>query len=127
MHIRFSNGTQLQMPKHPSAASAVVSGHKRDVLTVTVTGEFADVKAAFDGSPWAIVDGESTYDKSGYTLPVSVCDNLDGTVTVRIARANTREEDLEDEKAALIEEKNALSAQVDDLLIEVLEGGTADV
>ena len=127
MYIKFENGAQFDCAQI-LGGGAVVAGHRRDVLTVTVTGEFSAVKAAFSGGQsWAVADGEQTYDKSGYTLPVSVCDNLDGTVTVRIARANTREEDLEEEKAALIEEKNALSAQVDDLLIEVLEGGTADV
>lgn len=126
MEIIFEGGAQFDCAQI-LGGGAVIAGHKRDVLTVTAAGAFADVKSAFDGSPWAVIDGENTYDKSGYTLPVSVCDNLDGTVTVRIARANTREEDLEDEKAALIEEKNALSAQVDDLLIEVLEGGTTDV
>lgn len=126
MYIKWNDGTQFDCVS-VMGGGAVVAGHRRDVLTVTVTGAFADVKAAFDGSPWAVADGEAVYDKSGYTLPVSVCDNLDGTVTVRIARENTREEDLADENAALQAENAALSAQVDDLLIEVLEGGTADV
>lgn len=127
MHIKFNDGAEFELKSAPKGAGAVVAGHKRDVLTVTVTGDFAAVKAAFDGQPWAVVDGETAYDKSGYTLPVSVCDNLDGTVTVRVGRANTREEDLEDEKAALQAENAALSAQMDDLLVEVLEGGAADV
>ena len=117
MYIQFADGAQLDCVS-VAGAGAVVAGHKRDVLTVTVAGEFAAVRAAFDGSPWAVVDGGNTYDKSGYTLPVSVCDNLDGTVTVRIARANTREEDLEDENAAL----QAENAEQTDI-INILTGG----
>ena len=128
MKIKFADGTQFDLCATPRGADVVVAGHKRDVLTVTVTGDFTAVKKAFgDSQRWAVVDGENTYDKSNYTLLASVCDNMDGTVTVRVGRANTREEDLENAKKALQAENAALSAQVDDLLVEVLEGGAADV
>lgn len=147
MYIKFNDGAQFDLCGNPIGAAAVLAGHRRDVLTVTVTGEFAAVKAAF-GQPWVIVDGENNYDKANYTLPVSVCDNLDGTVTVRVGRMNTREEDLEDEKNALRAENAALAAdkaaletsnaaltaelqdkdaQIDDLVVEMLEGGTDNV
>lgn len=118
MYIKFEDGTQLVMPKYPTASSAVVANHKRDVLNVTVEGEYAAVKAAFNGQAWSIVDGENTYDKSTYTLVASICDNMDGTVTVRVGRQNTTEETLQDEKNALAKQ-NAEQAEI----INILAGG----
>ena len=126
MYIKFENGVQFPLCKYPTASSAVIAGHKRDVLSVTVEGEHADVKSAF-GQPWSIVDGENVYDKSGYTLVASITDNMDGTITVRIGRKNTAEETLQDENAALQAENAGLNAQIDDLIVELLEGGAVDV
>ena len=78
MYIKFADGTQFALPNYPTASDAVRAGHKRDELTVTVVGEYSEVKDAFNGQGWAIVDGEAEYDKSGYTLVASICDNMDG-------------------------------------------------
>lgn len=134
MYIQLKDGAQFALPRYPTASAAVAAGHKRDVLCVTVEGTYAAVKAAFNGQNWAIYDGENVYDKSNYTLAVSICDNLDGTVTLRIGRENTVEETLADENAALsaqnvslTAENAALNAQIDDLVVELLEGGAEDV
>ena len=140
MYVKFENGAQFTLTKYPTASSAVIANHRRDVLGVTVEGEHADVKATF-GQPWSIVDGENVYDKSNYTMIASICDNMDGTFTVRVGRQNTAEETLRDENhalqnekialqtanAALVTENAELSAQMDELIIEVLEGGSTDV
>ena len=137
MYIKFKDGTQFALPKYPTSSDAVIAGHKRDTLSVTVEGDHADVKAAF-GQPWAIhetekfkdedgkiIEVEHEYDKSNYTLVASICDNMDGTITVRVGRANTVEETLQDEKNALQTENAALSAenaeQAD--IINILAGG----
>lgn len=126
MYVKFENGAQFVMLKHPTASDAVLAGHKRDVLSVTVTGEHADVKAAF-GQPWSIVDGEGEYDKSNYTLVASICDNMDGTITVRVGRQNTTEETLRDEKAVLAKQNAALSAENSEQaeIINILAGGAS--
>ena len=100
MFINFENGAQFEMPNYPLGADSVIAGHKRDTLTVTVKGEYSAVKETFNGQGWEIVDDESAYDKSNYTLVASICDNMDGTITVRVGRANTVEEDLRDQVAA---------------------------
>ena len=165
MYIKFEDGTQFTLLA-ASGAPALVAGHRRDVVTLTLSGTYAAVKAAFNGQPWAhyfatgdskdITDlaasdeatGEYVRDYSGYQLVAGITDNMDGTVTVRVGRSNTREESLEDElaaeqaksaalendKAALTEENAALAAenqdkdaQIDDLVVAMLEGGTDDV
>lgn len=138
MYVKFENGAQLALSKYPTASSAVIANHKRDVLNVTVEGEHADVKAAFNGQGWAVhtteprknendetVMVDCEYDKSNYTLVASICDNMDGTITVRVGRKNTSEETLQDEKNALAAEKAALAAENAEQaeVINILAGG----
>ena len=125
MYIKFEDGTQFTLLKYPTASDAVIAGHKRDTLSVTVEGEYAAVKAAFNGQGWSIADGEGEYDKSNYTLVASICDNMDGTITVRVGRKNTSEETLQDEKNALAAEKAALAAEIAEQaeVINILAGG----
>lgn len=131
MYIKFNDGTQFVLPKYPTGADAVIAGHKRDTLSVTVEGEHSAVKAAFNGQPWAIhetekfkdkdgkiVEVEHEYDKSIYTLVASICDNMDGTITVRVGRQNTTEEILRDTNAEL-SKQNAEQADI----INILSGG----
>ena len=118
MYIKFEDGTQFVLPNYPTASAAVVANHKRDVLNVTVEGEYADVKSAFNGQGWSVADGEGEYDKSGYTLVASICDNMDGTITVRVGREDTVEEKLRDTNAEL-SKQNAEQADI----INILAGG----
>lgn len=118
MYIKFENGAEFALIGYPKSADAVLAGHKRDVLTVTVEGEHSAVKSAFNGQGWSVVDGEGEYDKSGYTLVASICDNMDGTITVRAGRENTVEETLQDQNAEL---RAAFAEQAD--IINILSGG----
>lgn len=155
MYIKFEDGTQFDLLAAKGAPERV-AGHLRDVLTLTLTGTFETVKAAFHGQAWAhhfteMAAGkeiERECDRSGYQLVAGITDNMDGTVTVRVGRNNTREETLADElaaeqaktaalesdKAALAEANAALAAenqdkdaQIDDLIVAMLEGGSSDV
>lgn len=127
MYIKFNDGTQFPVPNTVPVklTQEILFGHKREVLTVKVEGEHSAVKAAFNGQPWAIADGEAEYDKSNYTLVASICDNMDGTITVRVGRKNTSEETLQDEKNALAAEKAALAAENAEQaeVINILAGG----
>lgn len=131
--IQFNDGISYET-KRISGQAEFVAGHKRDVLSIVAYMTYEQAKAEFNGQSWSIIDGENINDKSNYQIVASICDNMDDTVTIRIGRQNTMEENLQDEVAttkaeiATLKAENAeLSAQVDDLLIEVLEGGTADV
>lgn len=137
MYVKFENGAEFALRGYPTASSAVIAGHKRDVLSVTVEGEYADIKAAF-GQPWEIhvtendtnafgrpAQTENVYDKSNYTLVASICDNMDGTITVRVGRENTTEETLRDEKAALQKQNVSLASENAEQaeIINILAGG----
>lgn len=156
--IRFSNGVEVQTTS-VSGAAEMMRQHRRDVITIKTTGiEYADAAELFsDGASWSIVevnaDGngdpiETVYDYSNYTMAGSITDNRDGSLVVKMGRANTKEETLEDElvaekaktatlendKATLTQQNAALAAenedkdaQIDDLVVAMLEGGTDDV
>ncbi len=82
-------------------ALKVVHGAKRDVLTVTVSGTYAAVMQEVSAEQtWAIVQDEEVFDKSAYTLLVSVTDTLDGNITFVMAQGDT----LEQQQAAEIAE-----------------------
>ena len=65
-----------------------------------------------------IVEVEHEYDKSIYTLVASICDNMDGTITVRVGREDTVEDKLRDTNKAL-QKANAEQAEI----INILAGG----
>ena len=115
--------------KYSCVDAFVEVGEEKEIsfftLGVTVEGEYAAVKAAFNGQGWSVADGEGEYDKSNYTLVASICDNMDGTITVRVGRKNTAEETLQDEKNALAAEKAALAAEIAEQaeVISILAGG----
>ena len=119
MFIKFKNGATFPVPNTVPVklTTEVLFGHKREVLTVKVEGEYADVKNAF-GQPWSLVDGEGEYDKSAYNLVASICDNMDGTITVRVGREDTVEDKLRDSNKAL-QAQNAEQAEI----INILAGG----
>lgn len=136
--IRFSNGIEVQTTSI-SGAAEIMRQHRRDVITITTTGiTYADAAALFaDGAEWCIVEmvdgNEIDYDYSSYTMAGSITDNRDGTLVIKMGRANTAEETLADELSAanaeiatLTAENETMSAQIDDLIVEVLEGGSDD-
>ena len=127
-YMEFADGARFDLAEMAHAGAEYIAGHRRDVITARVNGSYEQMKAAFNGQAWALgSDAEGAYDKSEYTVVASLCDNMDGTVTVRVGRKNTLEETLADEKEALRAENEALNIQIDDLVIELLEGGAVDV
>lgn len=96
--IRFDIGTEVQTIGI-SAGPETLRGHRRDVATITTTGiGYAQAANLFvDGAKWYIVDGDGTYDWTAYTVAGPITDNRDGTLIVKIGKANTMEQDLQDE------------------------------
>ena len=111
-------------------ATEMMKGYRRDVLTLTIEGEYAAVAADFvDGATFVIVDdmqAEYTYDT--HTVAGPITDNRDGTVTVKMGKANTAEQDALDKSAAAEAEIVAIAgAPVTDVAMvrSVVEAGAA--
>lgn len=151
-YILFEGGQKFTLAATPTGKAETVGGIRRDVLSVTVNGTYADALAAF-GKPWDIHAFEQeqnekgefevvekTYPKPGYTVLASICDKLDGTVTVRVARKSTKEEDLQVELDEAKAENSALTAEnaakdaeienlnteIDNLVVEILSADVAE-
>ena len=107
----------------------MLRGHRRDVVTVTATGiAYAAAAALFaDGAQWSIVqtgeDGaEQVFDWThNYTMAGPITDNRDGTLVIKMGRANTETEDLQDQLAAA---RAQAAEQAEVVAILTGEGGT---
>lgn len=77
----------------------LMQGHRRKVLTLDITGTFAEVSEVLtDGAVLVIVDDEGhEYTHNGYPVPGPLTDNRDGTITAKMGAENTIEQDLQDE------------------------------
>lgn len=77
----------------------LMQGHRRKVLTLDITGTFAEVSEVLtDGAVLVIVDDEGhEYTHNGYPVPGPLTDNRDGTITAKMGAENTTEQDLQDE------------------------------
>lgn len=96
--------------KYATGAQENLSGHVRDVITLTVVGEYAAIAADFvDGATFTIMepvqiqDEESgvtvitqEHEHTDHTVAGPITDNRDGTVVVKMGKTNTKEQDLED-------------------------------
>ena len=137
--IRFENGNVFDTQSISGKAEFVAS-HKRDVLSIVAYMTYNQAFEEFNGQSWSILEDGNVYDRSNYSILASICDNLDGTCTIRIGRKNTREEDLEDlvnttksEVVTLIQaneskdaEIEALNIELDNLVVEILSVDVID-
>lgn len=93
-------------------ATEMMKGYRRDVLTLTIDGEYASIATDFvDGAKFVIVDDmQAEYEYSTHTVAGPITDNRDGTVIVKMGAANTAEQDALD-KAAAAEAETAKVSQ----------------
>lgn len=78
----------------------MLNGYRRKVITLHLTDtNYTDVASAFvDGASFTIVDEQGTeYQKTDYTSAGAITDNRDGNVVVKMGKANTQEQDLQDQ------------------------------
>ena len=82
------------------AATEQMNGFRRDVISLTITATYSDAAAKFtDGATFVIVDDsvspsqEHAY--TDHTMAGAITDNRDGTVTVKMGKANTAEQDAQ--------------------------------
>lgn len=111
-------------------ATEMMKGYRRDVITLTIEGEYAAVAADFvNGATFIIVDDmQAEYEYDTHTVAGPITDNRDGTVIVKMGAANTAEQDALDKAAAAEAEIVAIAgAPVTDVAMvrAVVEAGAA--
>lgn len=111
-------------------ATEMLKGYRRDVLTLTIDGEYASIATDFvDGATFVIVDDmQAEYEYDTHTVAGPITDNRDGTVIVKMGAANTAEQDALDKAAAAEAEIVAIAgAPVTDVAMvrAVVEAGAA--
>lgn len=76
-----------------------LSGHTREVLTLTLRATYQDIAENFVGGASFTIIGDDweEYPHDEYSVPGPITDNRDGTVSVKMGTANTKEQDLEDQ------------------------------
>lgn len=86
------------------AATENMKNHRRDAISLTITATYSDAAAEFtDGATFVIVDDsvspsqEHAY--TDHTMAGAITDHRDGTVTVKMGKANTAEQDAQEEAA----------------------------
>lgn len=91
----------------------LMKGHMRKVLTLDITGTFAEVSEVLtDGAVLVIVDDEGhEYTHNGYPVPGPLTDNRDGTITAKMGAENTTEQDLQDELTSKTEIITAIAGK----------------
>lgn len=84
------------------AAMEMLQGYRRDVITLVVESSFAAMDDVFvDGTTFAIVETvdqegepvEQVHEYTDHTVAGPITDNRDGTISVKMGKANTAEQD----------------------------------
>lgn len=130
--IRFAAGGEFDLIG-VFAGPEEMRGHRRDVATITVTGvDYAAAAAKFtEGAGWYIVDvpddptqPRQEYDWTAYTFAGAITDNRDGTLVVKMGKADTREQELETRNRTLSAENSRLTTQAAEqaAVIDILTG-----
>lgn len=128
MQVKINDNTYSL--KSSFGATEVLKGYRRDVLTLTIDGEYTSIAADFvDGAAFVIVDDmQAEYEYDTHTVAGPITDNRDGTVIVKMGAANTAEQDALDKAAAAEAEIVAIAgAPVTDVAMvrAVVEAGAA--
>lgn len=95
-----------------TAATEYMKNYNRDVVTLKIEATFEDAAKNFiDGATFTIIDdAEKPYEYKDHTMAGQITDHRDGTVTVKMGKANTAEQDALD-KAAAAEAETAKVSQ----------------
>ena len=87
------------------AATEELKGFRRDVISLTIEATYAEAAAEFiDGATFTVVDDSVTpaeeFEYTDHTLAGPITDHRDGTVTVKMGKSNTAEQDALDAQQA---------------------------
>lgn len=103
MQVTVNNATFSLLSAR--AATEELKGFRRDVISLTITATYQEAASAFtDNSTFTIVDDSVTpaeeFEYTDHTLAGPITDHRDGTVTVKMGKANTAEQDALDAQQA---------------------------
>lgn len=115
------------------AATENMNNHRRDVISLTIEATYAEAAAEFtDGATFTVIDDSVTpaeeFEYTDHTMAGAITDHRDGTVTVKMGKANTAEQDAQEEAKAVNEMIVAIAgAPVTDveMVRSVVEAGAA--
>lgn len=115
------------------AATENMKGFRRDVISLTITATYQEAASAFtDGATFTVIDDSVTpaeeFEYTDHTMAGPITDHRDGTVTVKMGKANTAEQDALDKAAAAEAEIVAIAGSpVTDVAMvrAVVEAGAA--
>ena len=87
------------------AATEELKGFRRVVISLTITATYKEAAVAFtDGATFTVVDDNMTpaeeFEYADHTMAGPITDHRDGTVTVKMGKANTAEQDALDAQQA---------------------------
>ena len=84
------------------AATENMKNYNRDVVTLKMESTFEDAATNFiDGATFTIIDdAEQSYEYKDHTMAGQITDHRDGTITVKMGKANTAEQDALDAQQA---------------------------
>lgn len=128
MQVRINEHTYTLITSF--GATETLKGYRRDVLTLTIEGGYQTAADDFtNGASFVIVDDlGAEYSYPSHTVAGPITDNRDGTVIVKMGKANTAEQDALDKAAAAEAEIVAIAgAPVTDVAMvrAVVEAGAA--
>ena len=85
-----------------TAATEYMKNYNRDVVTLKMEATFEDAATNFvDGATFTIIDdAEQPYEYKDHTMAGQITDHRDGTITVKMGKANTAEQDALDAQQA---------------------------
>ena len=115
------------------AAAENMRSFRRDVISLTLEATYTEAAAEFtDGATFMVIDDSvdpaQSYAYTDHTLAGPITDNRDGTVTVKMGKANTAEQDAQEDAKAANEMIVAIAgAPVTDveMIRSVVEAGAA--
>lgn len=119
------------------AAMEMLKGYRRDVITLVVESSFAAMDDVFvDGATFSIVETttqegepiEQVNEYTDHTVAGPITDNRDGTISVKMGKTNTKEQDLETQVAEANATLNTIvGSEVTDVQMvrAVVEAGAA--
>lgn len=87
------------------ATTENMKNFRRDVISLTIEATYAEAATEFtDGSTFTVVDDSVTpaeeFEYTDHTMAGPITDHRDGTVTVKMGKANTAEQDALDAQQA---------------------------
>lgn len=100
------------------AATENMKSFRRDVISLTIEATYAEAAAEFtDGATFVVVDDSVTpaeeFEYADHTMAGAITDHRDGTVTVKMGKSNTAEQDALDAQQAA----EAQAAKVSQFLV----------